>query len=223
MPKFRNHHSGVKILSLIKLMIYHFRGIFMVFPAVISTSAGIVGKSDISTGPIWWFSPGRYPNCFAQKSYWDKESFSFGVNFKSISHSLDLWCGDFWPFSANLSDVFFTFFFLKWETWQSVLLGCLSIVFIGYYVISPSLLTSFSMVTLLLVWVDFGLNWIKKKGTTTESLSRDERLRVIYSDYVYVITFIDSLKVKFQIHTLIYPGHPLYFSGRLPVKKNSTP
>merc|ERR1711914_30960 len=76
----------------------------------------------------------------------------------------------------------------------SVLLGCLSIVFIGYYVISPSLLTSFSMVTLLLVWVDFGLNWIKKKGTTTESLSRDERLRVIYSDYVYVITFIDSLK-----------------------------
>ena len=59
------------------------------------------------------------------------------------------------------------------------------------------------MVTLLLVWVDFGLNWIKKKGTTTESLSRDERLRVIYSDYVYVITFIDSLKVKFQIRTLV--------------------
>ena len=59
------------------------------------------------------------------------------------------------------------------------------------------------MVTLLLVWVDFGLNWIKKKGTTTESLSRDERLRVIYSDYVYVITFIDSLKVKFQLHTAV--------------------
>ena len=53
------------------------------------------------------------------------------------------------------------------------------------------------MVTLLLVWVDFGLNWIKKKGTTTESLSRDERLRVIYSDYVYAITFLDSLKVKY--------------------------
>ena len=66
------------------------------------------------------------------------------------------------------------------------------------------------MVTLLLVWVDFGLNWIKKKGTTTESLSRDERLRVIYSDYVYVITFIDSLKVKFQIHTSVLPdNHPL--------------
>merc|ERR1711893_548784 len=62
----------------------------------------------------------------------------------------------------------------------SVLLGCLSIVFIGYYVISPSLLTSFSMVTLLLVWLDFGLNWIKKRGTTSESLSRDERLRVLY-------------------------------------------
>ena len=53
------------------------------------------------------------------------------------------------------------------------------------------------MVTLLLVWVDFGLNWIKKKGATTESLSRDERLRVIYSDYVYAITFLDSLKVKY--------------------------
>ena len=109
--------------------------------------------------------------------------------------TFDLFCQPFWSFLR---------FFLKWETWQSLLLGCLSIVFIGYYVISPSLLTSFSMVTLLLVWVDFGLNWIKKKGTTTESLSRDERLRVIYSDYVYVITFIDSLKVKFQINTPVF-------------------
>jgi len=80
----------------------------------------------------------------------------------------------------------------------SILLGCLSIVFIGYYVISPSLLTSFSMVSLLLVWVDFGLNWIKKRGTTTESLSRDERLRVLYSDYVYAVTFINSLKKSIQ-------------------------
>merc|ERR1712168_363810 len=80
----------------------------------------------------------------------------------------------------------------------SILLGCLSIVFIGYYVISPSLLTSFSMATLLLVWADFGLNWIKKRGNTNESLSRDERLRVLYSDYVYVVTFIDSLKKSIQ-------------------------
>ena len=114
--------------------------------------------------------------------------------------TFDLFCQPFWSFLR---------FFLKWETWQSLLLGCLSIVFIGYYVISPSLLTSFSMVTLLLVWVDFGLNWIKKKGTTTESLSRDERLRVIYSDYVYVITFIDSLKVKFQINTPVLSWTPL--------------
>ena len=55
------------------------------------------------------------------------------------------------------------------------------------------------MITLLLVWLDFGLNWIKKRGTTTESLSRDERLRVLYSDYVYAFTFIDSLKVNFMI------------------------
>lgn len=54
------------------------------------------------------------------------------------------------------------------------------------------------MVSLLLVWVDFGLNWIKKRGTTTESLSRDERLRVLYSDYVYAVTFINSLKKSIQ-------------------------
>merc|ERR1711990_1163355 len=88
----------------------------------------------------------------------------------------------------------------------SVLLGCLSIVFIGYYVISPSLLTSFSMVTLLLVWVDFGLNWIKKKGTTTESLSRDERLRVIYSDYAYSYCLYWEEFIKCSIILGVYNG-----------------
>ena len=41
MQKFRNHHSGVKILSLIKLMIYQFRGIFMGFTAVINAGLSV--------------------------------------------------------------------------------------------------------------------------------------------------------------------------------------
>jgi hypothetical protein len=97
----------------------------------------------------------------------------------------------------------------------SVLLGCLSIAFIGYYVISPSLLTTFSMVILLLVWLDFGLNWIKKKGATTESLSRDERLKVLYSDYVYAITFMDSIKNSIQKYRdeneYVYIGGATFF------------
>ena len=196
MQKFRNHHSGVKILSLIKLMIYQFRGIFMVFTTVINAglsvnrTSALVPYGDLALAVTRIVSL-KNPIGIRKVSHLVWILNRLVIHLTSDVSTFDLFCQPFWSF--------FTFFFLKWETWQSVLLGCLSIVFIGYYVISPSLLTSFSMVTLLLVWVDFGLNWIKKKGTTTESLSRDERLRVIYSDYVYVITFIDSLKVKFPV------------------------
>ena len=78
--KFQNHHSEVipeVISSLIKLMIYHFRGSFMTDNLSDKKRTLLTGKSDNSTDSIWRFGLGRYPSCFFKKSYWVKESFSF--------------------------------------------------------------------------------------------------------------------------------------------------
>lgn len=45
----------------------------------------------------------------------------------------------------------------------------------------------------MVVWVDFGLNMVKKQSN--ETLTKDERMKVVYADYVYVVTYVGALLV----------------------------
>ena len=54
-------------------------------------------------------------------------------------------------------------------------------------------MTSLSIGLLMVVWVDFGLNLVKKQSN--ETLTKDERMKLVYADYVYVITYVEAIMV----------------------------
>ena len=68
-----------------------------------------------------------------------------------------------------------------------------SLIFLIYYLTAPSLLTSMSIGLLMVVWVDFGLNLVKRQSN--ETLTKDERMKVVYADYVYVVTYVEAILV----------------------------
>ena len=70
----------------------------------------------------------------------------------------------------------------------------ISLVYLIYYLTAPSLLTTLSILLLITVWADFGMNLMKNRESN-ETLTKDERMKVVYADYVYLVTYMESIMV----------------------------
>ena len=69
-----------------------------------------------------------------------------------------------------------------------------SLIYLIYYLTAPSLLTTLSILLLVTVWADFGMNLMKNRESN-ETLTKDERMKVVYADYVYLVTYMESIMV----------------------------
>ena len=70
----------------------------------------------------------------------------------------------------------------------------ISLIYLIYYLTAPSLLTTLSILLLIMVWADFGMNLMKNRESN-ETLTKDERMKVVYADYVYMVTYMESIMV----------------------------
>ena len=78
----------------------------------------------------------------------------------------------------------------------------ISLIYLIYYLTAPSLLTTLSILLLITVWADFGMNLMKNRESN-ETLTKDERMKVVYADYVYLVTYMESIMVTIILKGLL--------------------